>query len=204
MIIHDLEQGSDEWHQLRCGLPTASEGSKLITSTGAPSKSLQGYAESLAGDMYAGHPLNLFEGNKYTQFGNDMEEEARLSYTLESGNDVKQCGFITDSNKCYGASPDGLIGDIGLVEIKNLPKKHISALLYWKKHNKTPPDYKVQCQFQLMVTNREWCDLYYYSRDLPCLTIRQYPDKKMIEALHGQLTMCLKERGRILTILESY
>ncbi len=204
-IIHnDIEQGTDEWHSLRAGIPTASNASKLLTSGCAPSKSLQGYAEMLAGEMYCGHSLNTFEGNQYTQFGHDMEEEARLSYSLETGNDVTQCGFVTDDLGQYGCSPDALCGEDGLVEIKNLPKKHISALLYWKKHGRTPPDYLMQCQFQLFVTGRDFCDLYYYSRDLPCLTIRQVPDPKIVAGLKSQLAAVCAERNIILKQLQEF
>jgi putative phage-type endonuclease len=202
MIIHDVEQGSPEWHALRAGIPTASEASKLVTSTGKPSTSVEGYAMKLAGDLYAGHDIDAWEGNAFTARGHELEHEARLAYELENDADVEQVGFITNDEMTYGASPDGLCGE-GLVEIKCLPKKHIAALVYFNKHGKAPPDYIAQIQFQLMVTGRVYCDLLYYHPDLPSLTIRVYPDDKLVKVLLEQLEKCLEIRDNTLEILET-
>ena len=159
MKIHDVEQNTPEWEVLRAGKPTASCFDSLVTSTGAPSKSMQGYAIELAGEMYAGRPLDTWNGNKYTDYGHEIEDEARLAYEMRTGNTVEQVGFITDDLELYGCSPDGLVGDDGMAEIKCLPKKHIPSLLYWKKHGKAPPERIAQTQGQIMIAERKWCDL---------------------------------------------
>lgn len=204
MIVHDLEQNSDAWLALRAGIPTASAFSKLITSTGTPSKSMPAYAQELAGELYAGKPLNLWEGNGYTERGHELEDEARSSYELLTGSEVEQAGFVTNDIETYGCSPDGLVGDDGLLEIKCLPKKHISMLLYWNKHAKCPPDFIQQVQGQMFITERNWCDLYFYQPDLPDLRIRVEPDAKIVEGLQAQLAACLEERDRVLSILEVF
>lgn len=203
MIIHDVEQNTPEWLHLRAGMPTASEFSKLITSTGAASKSMIAYAQELAGEVYAGQPLNGWEGNQYTERGHDLEDEARASYGLLTGAEVTQVGFVTDDLQRWGCSPDGLVGDDGLLEIKCLPKKHIGMLLYWHKHKKCPPDFIQQVQGQMWITGRAWCDLYFYQPHLPDLVIRVEPDEKLVDALKEQLTECLIERDRTLDILEA-
>ena len=86
MIVHDVEQGTDEWHSLRAGLPTGSEFSKLVTSAGAPSKSMEAYARTLAGEKYAGKALDAWAGNKWSDNGNDTEQEAADYYAF-----VKKC-----------------------------------------------------------------------------------------------------------------
>ena len=165
MRIHDAEQGSDEWFRLRAGLPTASEASKLITSAGAESKSMSDYAEILAGAKFAGRPLDQWGGNKHTERGHELEPDARQAYAFVCDQNVKQVGFCTDDMEQYGASPDGMCGDDGLVEIKCLSAKyHIKALMYYKKHNRAPTDYIAQCQMQMVVCERQWCDLTYWPR----------------------------------------
>jgi len=203
MIIHDVEQNTPEWLLLRSGMPTASEASQLVTSTGEPSKSMQGYAQQLAGDLYAGKPINAWEGNKYTERGHEIEDQARLAYAMRGG-EITRPGFITDDLKRWGCSPDSLVDDDGMLEIKCLPKQHIKALLYFKKRGKAPPEYIVQPQMQMMVAERKWVDLFFYHPDLPSLTIRMVPDQKIMASLKSQLAACIAERNLTLKILESF
>lgn len=203
MIIHDMEQGTDEWFAARLGVPTASKAASLLTTLLKPSKSLVPYAQKLAGDLYAGKDIDAWEGNIYTARGHEVEEEARLAYAMR-GTPVDTVGFITDQTGFWGCSPDGLVGDEGLVEIKCLPKKHIGALMYYNKHKKAPPDYLMQCQMQMLVTNRAWCDLYYYHQDLPALCIQVQADYETQVALTEQLNLCIHERDRTLSILEAF
>ena len=99
MIKHNVEQNSPEWDLLRgLGIPTSSNFKLIITSNGEPSKSLDGYAETLAGALYAGKPLDLWEGNKYTDYGHDTEEEAAAWYQFKYDKEVSKVGFITDDN----------------------------------------------------------------------------------------------------------
>ena len=78
MIIYDdIVQGTEEWAKLRCGKPTASNFSMLITSTGLPSKSMQNYAITLAAEKYAGKSVDAFAGNGYTDRGTLLEPDAK-------------------------------------------------------------------------------------------------------------------------------
>jgi len=201
MIVLELEQNTPEWLKARAGIPTASEFSSLVTADGKPSKSAQAYAETLAGELYAGQPITSWEGNQYTQFGHETEEEAALAYSLRTGTDLDPIGFCLDDAERYGCSPDRLAGD-GLLEIKCLPKKHITQLLYWHKHGRSPPDYIAQCQGQLLVTGRAWVDLFFYSPLLPSLTIRIQPDPDYHRAILAGIDQCIAERDRVLQILE--
>ncbi len=199
MLIHEVLQGTPEWYSIRAGLPTASEFSKLITSTGEPSKSLPGYAITLAGELYTGKSLDAFEGNGYTERGKLLEDEARSAYTFLHDHEITQVGFVTDDQKMYGCSPDGLVSTDGLTEFKCLKaENHIKALLYYKKHNKCPPDYIQQTQGQIMICEREWCDLVFYHPDLPQLIIRQFKDEKLHFSLQGAIAQVITERDKIL------
>lgn len=204
MIVHECTQGSPEWLSLRAGKPTASCFDKLITSTGEQSKTLPAYAITLAGEMYAGKPLDAWEGNGHTERGKILEEEARLSYAFF--HDVKpvQVGFVTDDDMQYGCSPDGFIGDDGGLEIKCLKaENHIKAIMYYRKHKKCPPDYVQQTQGNIFVTGRKWWDLHFYHPDLPSLTIRQFPNESILNALKESISSVLVERDKILAELRA-
>ena len=202
MIIHDVEQNTDEWLALRAGKPTASEFSKLVTSTGAPSKSMNDYARVLAAEAYAGHAVDKWEGNQYTDRGKSLEAEARAWYELYKGVDVEEVGFVTDDLNRYGCSPDGLVGP-GCVEFKcQIAKEHIKSLEYWAKNNKPPTAYVAQCQGQIFVCEREWVDLVFYHPDLPSLIIRQTPQHSFISALKHQLQAVEAERNVVLKFLK--
>jgi len=205
MIVHDMSQGSDDWFQYRAGRPTASNFKMLVTSTGLASKSMKGYAMQLAADKYAGKALDGFSGNQYTDRGTELEPFARKYYEFEKDCDVVETGFITDDLNQYGASPDGLVDDNGLVEFKcQIAKKHIETLLYFDKHDKCPPDYVPQVQGQMHIIEREWCDLVFFHPDLPTLVIRQFPDAKVIDTLKSQLMAVIAERNLILKTIEKY
>ena len=201
MIIHQLEQNSDEWGKMRCSIPTAAKASKLITSKGEPSKSLHAYAMELAGNLYAGEDVAAWEGNIYTERGLEIESSARLAYEFTNNVSVDEVGFVSDDKQTYGCSPDGLVGAEGLVEFKCLPKNHIKALLYYHKYKNTPPEYYPQCQMQLFVCERAWNDLMFYQDHLPHLTIRIFRNEVFIEKLEEQIVTVLKERDRIFWIL---
>lgn len=204
MKIHDIGQNTPEWDLLRSGKPTASAFSNLVTSTGAPSKSMEKYAETLAGDLYAGKPIDSWEGNKYTEYGHEMEDDSNSWYSMMYDVEIKKVGFVTNDAETYGCSPDGLVGTNGGVEFKNLPKQHIKTLLYYKKHGKAPTDYYQQTQGQMMICDWEWCDLVFYHPFLPKLVVRQFPDKDFQFKLTAQIHACLEERDRVLSILKEF
>ena len=202
MIIHNVEQNTDEWMKLRAGKPTASCFSKLITSTGAASKSMPAYAETLGGELFAGKPLDAWEGNKYTERGHEVEPEAVLAYEMMQDVDTQQVGFITDDLMQYGCSPDREVGKPGLLEIKCLPKLHIESLRYINKNGKIPTKFVAQVQGQLFITGKEWADLFFYHADLPTKIMRVYPDAKIVAGLKAQLMACIAERNIVFNELK--
>lgn len=201
-IIHNVEQGSPEWHGLRAGLPTASNFANLITSKGEPSKSLAGYALTLAGELYAGKPLETWEGNQWTERGKELEAEAIRLYEFAHDAAVARVGFVTDNAKQAGCSPDGFVGGDGLVEIKCLkPENHIKAILHHQKNGTCPSDYVQQTQGQMLITEREWCDLIFYHPHLPLLVIRQRFDTGIQNALIEGIGNVIAERDKIVAAL---
>ena len=201
MKIFNFDQGSEEWLEIRSGRPTASNASKMITSTGAESKQLADYAETLAGNMFAGKNLDAWMGNIHTDKGIETETNARLYYELQNGVTVEQVGFITDDMEQYGCSPDGMVGDDGLLEIKCLSKRHIKALLYFNSKGTPMPEFIPQCQMQLFITDRDWVDLMFYHDDLPVMTIRINKDIDFHNALEKLLLKTIGIRDDVLSQL---
>jgi hypothetical protein len=205
MIIHDCEQRSAEWYALRSGIPTASEFSKLVTSKGEPSKSMKEYAITLAGEKFAGQPLDTWEGNTWTERGRELEEEALRLYEFAHSFTVDSVGFVTTDDKDAGCSPDGLVGTDGMVEVKCLKSEnHIKAIMYHQKHGTCPTTYVQQTQGQMMICERNWCDLIFFHPVLPVLTIRQEPIAEVQSGIIQAIKDVLKERDDVLAALQEH
>lgn len=205
MILHDVEQRSPEWYALRVGMPTASEFSRLMTSDGSRSKSLEGYALTLAADLFAGKPLDTFEGTAWTERGRELEAEALRLYEFANEVDLKPIGLVTNDDKTAGCSPDALVNGNGMVEVKCLKaENHIKAILYFQKHGRCPTDYVQQTQGQLWLCEREWCDLIFYHPDLPRLTIRQTSSAQLHKALGLAVLEVCQERDNVLAALRAH
>jgi hypothetical protein len=203
MIIHDVEQGTPEWHALRAGIPTASEFKKLVTTKGEPSKSMPEYAIQLAADKYAGEPLDAWQGNEWTERGKEMEDRGRAYYeNTFADRSVSQVGFITDDELTHGASPDSLVDDDGMLEIKCLKaSRHVGVLVFYERNGRLPADYILQPQGQMLVAQREWCDSLFWHPELPALLVRNKPDEKIVVNLRLQIASCLQERDKIMELL---
>ena len=177
MRIHDVEQRSDEWYRLRAGMPTASEFSKIVTSTGQPSKSAATYALTLAAELFAGRPIDAWEGNAWTERGREMEARGIELYEFTRDIDTVPVGFVTVDDGTIGCSPDGFVNDDGMIEVKCLKaENHVKAILYYQKHERCPPDYIQQAQGQMMICERKWCDIVFYHPELPLLVIGMEPN----------------------------
>jgi len=199
MIEYNMEQGTPEWFAARCGIPTASEFSKLITSTGEPSKSMMGYAYSKACEKFAGERVDAFAGNAWTAAGTEDEALAREQYAFTRGGNVSEIGFVTTDNGDCGCSPDSLVDDDGLLELKRLKGSLlIEAHLYFKKHNRLPPKYVQQTQGQMMICERAWCDVVFYNPLLPPLVIKVEIIPSVIDGLKQQIAACNKLRDETL------
>lgn len=203
MIVHDVEQGTDEWLRLRAGLPTASEFSKLVTGTGKASTQVENYAHQLAAEAFAGEPLDRWEGNQWTERGHEMEDRARAWYeNTFPERAVTRVGFITDD--LAGASPDSLVDDDGLLEIKCLKaSNHVGVIMYYERMKKLKPDYVAQTQGQIKIAARDWCDILFWHPDLPALLLRQRPDEQFRTMLTAQLVKCIELRDNALKVMQA-
>ncbi len=177
--IYRGEQGTDEWRQMRAGIPTASEFATVLAKGrgGGESKTRRTYLLKLAGERLTGEPAESYS-NGHMERGKAIEAEARNAYAFMRDADYEQVGFIRNGNA--GCSPDGLIGDDGMVEIKTkLPHLQLEVLLA----NELPAEHVAQCQGALWIAEREWLDFVSYWPRLPLFTVRVQRDEAYIARL---------------------
>jgi putative phage-type endonuclease len=197
---HHIEQGSDEWHALRRGVITASTISKLITSTGKPANNdtsrtqlLQLLAERITGESAPSfYNDDMARGHLLEPLARDIYAEHRAP--------VAECGFVTADfdGTVIGYSPDGLVGDDGLIEIKSpRQKNHLRSLL----NDEVPAEYVPQVQTGLAVTGRAWCDYISYAPGLPLFVHRCPRDEVLIAQL---ITAAHPAEGELQRLMEIY
>lgn len=156
------KQGTDEWRLERMGKVTAS-----VIGCCAMAKTTAGYNNLMAQlvcERLTGVPVEGFKSAAMER-GNELEPQARAFYELETGRIVSETGFVPHPTlEGAGASPDGLVEDDGLVEIK-CPEatKHIKNLL----GGKIDKGYALQMQWQMICTERQWCDFVSFNPDFP-------------------------------------
>lgn len=172
----DLIQGSDEWLQARCGLLTASEMKLILTpklKIAANDKASAHLYELLA-QRITGYVEPHYISDDMLR-GQVDEIEARLLYAKHYA-PVEEVGFITNDEWGFtlGYSPDGLVGDDGLIEVKSRRQKFQAETII---SGVMPGDYWIQVQTALLVTGRKWCDFISYSGGMPMVTIRVEPDE---------------------------
>jgi putative phage-type endonuclease len=195
MIVLDFEQGTPEWHAYRCGKVTASRVADVIAKTKTGwGASRANYAAQLVVERLTGTVAESYS-NAAMQWGTDTEPRARLVYAMMTDAEVGQCGLIqhpTIPLSC--ASPDGLIGDDGLLEIK-CPNSatHIETLL----SETVPGRYVTQIQWQLACSDRAWCDFVSFDPRLPgemqLFVQRVRRDDAVIRELATQIEVFLSE-----------
>lgn len=179
----ELLQGSDEWLAARCGLLTASEMARIITpGTLKPAKNDKASAHlfELLGQRITGHVEPQYISDDMLR-GQQDEIEARLLYARHYA-PVEEVGFITEDKWGFtiGYSPDGLVGDDGLLECKSRRQKFQVETL---ASQTVPQEYMLQLQTGLLVTGRKWIDFVSYCGGLPMVTIRVYPDTVIMDSI---------------------
>ena len=163
--MSDIEQGTDEWFAIRCGKVTASRVADVIATTKSGySASRANYEAQLICEILTSKPAESYS-NAAMQWGTETEPLARAQYELKTGNMVNQIGFVTHPMiEQAGASPDGLIGEDGCIEIKcPNTSTHLDTLL----SQKVPSKYITQMTWQMVCAGRKWCDFVSYDPRLP-------------------------------------
>lgn len=189
-------QGSPEWFAARLGRVTASRVADVVAKTKSGwGASRANYMAQLIAERLAGTVAESFS-NAAMQWGTQTEPDARAAYEFRTDRDVAEVGFINHpAIEMSGASPDGLIGDDGLIEIK-CPNTatHIDTLL---SGGTVPGKYVIQMQWQMACTGRKWCDFVSFDPRMPesmkLLILRVPRDDAHIQSLEGDVRSFLAE-----------
>jgi hypothetical protein len=183
-------QRTDEWFAARIGRATASRFKDVLARVkNGEAASRRDYRSQLVVERLTGAREEGYT-NAAMQWGIDHEDDARAMY----GAEVMECGFIAHPTLMAGASPDGFVGDDGLVEIK-CPKTatHIDMLLA----GKMPSEHIPQVQGQMWIVDKSWCDLVSYDPRLPIehqlVVYRIHRDEQYIAMLKREVKRFLDE-----------
>ena len=198
-----IEQGTPEWHAMRCGKATASRMADIMakTKTGV-SASRANYMAEIVAERLTGKVAEGFI-SKDMEWGKEVEAEARAAYSFYRMQDVDEVAFVDHPTIAMsGASPDGLVGDLGLVEIK-CPKTatHIAHLM----GKGIPSKYVHQMQWQMACTGREWCDFVSFdprlSEEHKLMVRRLERDDELIGEMEREVKKFLSEVDEVIAAL---
>jgi len=200
------EQRTEEWFAQRLGKVTASRVADVIakTKTGA-SASRDNYATQLILERLTNKQAEFYS-NAAMQWGTETEPMARQAYELKRGVFVDEVGFIDHPTiEMSGASPDGLVGKNGLVEIKCPESKtHMEYLL----SGKAPAKYIPQMMWQMACTGREWCDFVSFDprfpENLQILVVKVEYDPTYVKMLELEITQFLDDVSKKVEILRKF
>lgn len=178
--IFDFPQKSPEWYRVRMGIPTASMfGTVMAKGAG---KTRDSYMRKLAGEILSDVPMESYT-NEDMERGIAQEPELRARYAFLHDAEITEVGFIKNGNK--GCSPDGLVGDDGMVQFKSAaPHVMVEVLL----DGGVPAKHLPQCQGELWIAEREWTDLVIGSAPkMPLFVQRIYRDERYIQRITGEV-----------------
>lgn len=199
-----IEQGSKEWLELRLGKVTASRITDVLAKgKSGEALSREDYRYELVVQRLTGNPGESFT-NAAMEWGTATEPQARIIYEAEAGVFVEQVPFVLHPTiEWFGCSPDGLVRDTGLVEIKcPNSKTHIKYL----NAGKPPAKYVPQMQCQMAVTGRQWCDFVSFDprlpKDLQLFVARLDRDEEYIKSMEAEVVKFLEEVDTMYTQLK--
>lgn len=182
--VIDVEQNTDEWHQARMGIPTASAFDKVISKgrSDKPSAIRRKYMLQLLGERLTGVPTENFDTPQF-QRGHHDEDIAANDYAFRQAVEVETAGFMRRGDMGY--SPDRIIaGTSGAIEIKSKKPDLQLALMF---DDVLPEEHKPQVQGGMLVGGFDFVDFVSYCKDLPLFVKRVYRDEKYISWLHEQI-----------------
>lgn len=159
----DVEQNSDQWFEMRAGKLTSSKLGTIMANFGKafgdPAKK---YAVNIAIEQITGNPIPSSYQNEHMQRGHEQEPIARMLYESETFCAVENGGFF--GSEFVGCSPDGMVSDCGVIEIKSvIAPVHYASI----RRQSLDPAYRWQCIGNLKFTGREWLDFVSYCAEFP-------------------------------------
>jgi putative phage-type endonuclease len=201
--IAAIQQGTEEWHQLRLGKVTASRVADILAKTKSGASASRGnYLIELALQRVT-KTIEESYSNSAMEWGVATEPQARVAYEVSTGNFVDQIAFVNHPTiEGFGCSPDGLVGE-GLIEIK-CP----NSATHWSyiKANEPPQKYIIQMQAQMSVTGAKWCDFVSFDPRMPersqLLIVRVNRDDEFIAEMENDIKQFLNEVEAEVNLME--
>ena len=186
-MLSSFEQGSPEWKQARAGKVTASRAkdARDRLKSGAASGKQIAYACQVALERVSHQPADATFENWQMREGHIQEPIARAAYERRTGNLVDEVGAFATDDDLFLYSPDGVIDNDGLLEVKSLfsPERIMTIV-----GNGDTSDFEDQCMFGLWLTGRQWIDLVVWVPSLNHMVIKRITrDEDAIEALETDL-----------------
>lgn len=187
-VFDEIEQGTEEWFALRLGLPTASNFATIMAEgkDGGASKTRAKLLYQLAGEIVTGEPAENYS-NAFMERGKQMEAEAREDYdrrfAFPKAVELRRVGFVRRTvapGRFIGCSPDSLVGEDGVLEIKTMAPHLLIPL---RESGRFPTEHIAQCQGSLWVTGRAWCDLVVFYRGMKPLRYNVLRDEAYIRRI---------------------
>lgn len=196
----DLVQGTQQWHDARRGLLTASEMCRIVTPKlkAADNANTRAHVYEIAAQRISGVVEVGYLGDEMLR-GHEDEIDARDLYREKYG-EVEDVGFITNDRWGFtiGYSPDGLVGDDGLIEIKSRRQRFQVETI---AAHQVPPEHAIQVQTALLVSERQWIDFISFSAGLPMAVITVAPDPEIHEAIIAAATAF---EAKVAEVVEAY
>lgn len=194
--IIDCAQNSEEWRLARCGIPTASEFASVLAK--GEGKTRRTYMMKLAGEIVTGQPMQGFQSADMER-GHALEGDARDLYAFMTGTEPQLVGFCRNGNT--GCSPDSLVGEDGLLEIKTKAPHLLAEVII---RDTFPSDHRAQCQGALWVTGRKWIDIACYWPGMPLFIKRAERDEEYIVELAREVGRFNAELAEAVAKIRAY
>jgi hypothetical protein len=202
MIIHEIDQKTDEWMRVRMGKVTASEMSNLVTTDFALRKGEMpfSYLTKKLAEKWRGSPLPGFTSTFATENGEILEGEARAWFCFSTEYKVKNVGFIEGDDSRCGCSPDALLDEDGGLELKAPnAETHVKYLL----RGELPPDYSAQVHMSMYVSGRPWWIFCSYRRGFPPFVLKVHRDEEIIAKIAAALDSFYRQFDEAMEKLKS-
>jgi putative phage-type endonuclease len=199
MILHNIEQQSEAWYQVRCGKVTGTRFKALVA--GESTQTYKDLLTNIACEIITGKQEETYS-NAIMEQGIETEPIARAEYESIFETEVKTVGFISpDEDHKYsewiGISPDGILPDEGILEIKApLMRTHFEYI----ENNKLPSEYRYQVQGQLFVTGFKYCHFMSYVKGMKSFIVPVYPDLELFIEFERRLdALIIQVQNKLLT-----
>lgn len=202
---HEVLQGSEEWLKLRIGKISASRAKDLLATVRyGEAAGYRNYKTELAVERITNTRYERYV-TKQMEYGTETEAVAATMYQLHTGNVAKECGTFSIEGTNVVASPDRLVGDDGLIEIKCRELgNHVESIAT----GNVPDEYYKQIQFQLWVANRAWADYVSYGDEMPensqVFIKRIERDEEVINEIIERVEQIEQDIAKITEVIKSY